>query len=181
MSLIKYLVLFFLWETFWYFFIDTLANFSFNFKLFKITFSLLNIWLKSVQQYKPKCSKEILHQMWHKIHKNSQTLLDLQGKTQGVKVDLYHQQTLKKLLATQAYFSHFITKSPKRSILYCLASLQMLHTTLLLILYRLYPYCKRFSRLQMVTSIKPPILKIGNPFRSGLHEEICYYSNFIRE
>lgn len=119
--------------------------------------------------------------MWHKNHKNLQTLLDLQSKTQGVKIDLYHQQTLKKLLARHSCFSHFVVKPPKRSILYCLASLQMLHTTLLLILYTLYPDCKGFSRLQMVTSIKPPILKIGNPFRSGLHEEICYYSDFNQE
>lgn len=81
----------------------------------------------------------------------------------------------------QFFFFYFIMKSLKRSILCCLASLQMLHTTLQLILYMSFPYCKGFSRLWTVTSIKSPILKAGNPFRSGLHEEIGHHGDFIPE
>lgn len=57
----------------------------------------------------------------------------------------------------------------------------MLHTILLLILYMPFPYCKGFSRLWTVTSTISPILKVGNPFRSGLREEIGHHSGFIPE
>lgn len=125
---------YFLWETFWYFFTETFANFPLNFKLLQLI-CLLSTWLKSVQQCKAKHSKNVL--FWHCIKATwyCKQCMTCEEKHKVADWPALPANT-RNILSKTGLFFCLDNEIPIEVNLCCLASLQMLHTTLLLILYK---------------------------------------------